>query len=45
MERGFTHGKMEIDMKGTLYMIRDKDSANIIGMMEVIIRENGRHRE
>jgi len=45
MERVFIHGKMEIDMRGTLCMIKDKDLVNIIGMMEVIIRENGMHRE
>ncbi len=45
MERVFIHGKMETDMKETLCMIKDKDSVNIIGMKEVIIRGNGRHRE
>lgn len=45
MERVFIPGRMETDMRETLCMIKDKDSVNIIGMMEVIIRENGRHRE
>lgn len=45
MERVYIHGRMETDMKEILYMIRDKDWGNIIGMMEGIIRENGRLRE
>jgi hypothetical protein len=42
MEKVFTLGKMVIDMKDSLHMIKDKDLANIIGMMEDSTKENGK---
>lgn len=42
MEKVFTLGKMVIDMKGNLHMIKDKGLANIIGMMVDFTKENGK---
>ena len=41
MEKESTDGKMEIDMKDSLHMTRDKDWGSIFGMTEVFTRVNG----
>lgn len=44
-DKAFIPGKMEIDMKETLCLIKEKDLGSIFGMKEDIIKGNGRPKE